>query len=83
MTKRLPTVSISNGASGVGLVTTARVVHLNKNMKNNLLIKNLGFLIGDKNMIFVLLVFFDAAGSNSIQIGTTTFVLLILIKFNV
>lgn len=46
------------------------------------LFKNLRFLFGEKNLIFILLVFFDVAGSNSIQIGTTTFVLLVLIKFN-
>lgn len=52
VTKRLPTARISNGPSGVGLVTTARVkVHLNKKLKNNPLIKKLRFLIGDKNLI--------------------------------
>lgn len=51
-------------------------------MKNNPLIKNLRFLIGDKNLIFILLAFCDVAGSNSTQIGTATFVLLVLIKFN-
>jgi len=78
-----PTASISNGASSVGLVTTARVeVRLNKNLKNNPLLKNLEFSVGAKNLVFILLGFCDVAGCNSFQIGTTTFVLLVLIKFD-
>lgn len=73
--------SISNGASSVGLVTTARVeVHLNKNMKNNPLIKKLRFLIWAKNLTFILVGFCDVAGCNCFRIGITTFVLLVLIK---
>lgn len=64
-----PTANISNGASSVGLVTTARVeVHFNKNMKTNPLIKKTQiFNWGQKSDAGLC----NVAGCNSFQIGTT------------